>query len=158
MPHWISGTLKMMAICYACGDLAIGRCTWPTDKWRILCVRDLLHGDICMTMDESRTGKIIEIQAVLNVPNPNLQEFTVERIWSKGRPQIRVDTYRWDMRASIKVRRTMVCGTPACFRHIRDLHGGYICSDHWGAQLALVTSNSHRAATPGRHETNEAKA
>jgi hypothetical protein len=121
-----------------CGEPPVGYCGWPVEKWLIVCVRDLLHGDICMSMDQSRTGKILNIEALLNVKNPNLLEFTVERLYSTPRTKERVDVYRWDIRASIKVKRSSVCARPACFRHVRDLDGRYICSDHWSAQLALI--------------------
>jgi hypothetical protein len=124
-------------VCH-CGAPSEGRCTWPIEIMAPGRVYDLRHGDICSNLSNTRTGTVTDIQALLGVPNQNLLEITIERQY-KGATRGRVDVYRWDLNAQILILRRTKCGEPGCYRHIRDLDGGQsICSDHWGAQLALI--------------------
>jgi len=125
--------------CAKCGESAEWRCTWPVEVMVPAVVHDLRHGDICSNLSRSRTGRILEIAAVENVPNPNLLDIKIIR-YNHGKPAGgRIDLYTWDVSARVKVQRQAICGGPGCYRHIRDLdQGGFICSEHWAAQLALI--------------------
>jgi hypothetical protein len=81
-----------------------------------------------------------EIEPLLEVLNLNLLEFKVQSWAGNGKATMpaRVDTYQWDIRATVQALRVAPCARSACFRHIRDLDGSFICSDHWGAQLAAI--------------------
>jgi hypothetical protein len=132
--------------CADCGQPAEVRCTWPVDVMVPVLAHDLRHGDVCgyLLQPEDPLGQIQEIKVVENVPNPRLLNFKVAR-HSHGRSTGRTDEYTWDLSARLLVRRQAACGLPACYRHIRDLGGEFplsqdkfICSDHWGAQLAMI--------------------
>lgn len=147
MKYWIldSGTIEQMKNAKpplpkcACGEPAEARCTWPVEKWTKVVVHDLRHGDVCRNIAASRTGRILSIRAVESLFNPNLLEFTIARL-HKGSSTGRVDIYRWDISATVGALRPGLCHQPVCFRHLRDLGDDqkFICSDHWGAQLAAI--------------------
>lgn len=132
---------QCLGVVCACGRSAESRCSWPVRAMVPIEVRDLRHGDVCSNLNNTRTGKVLEIEADLFPENMRLLQVTIVRAYKHASPygRGRVDKYQWDYKALVLTKRDGVCGEPACYRHIRDLDGGkFICSDHWAAQLAAI--------------------
>jgi hypothetical protein len=148
----------------ACGLEAEGRCDWPVERFEIVKVEDLRVNDTCTNLTGTRKGVVTAIDVARwsngnQVFNKRLLAITIRRISQaqKTPSRTRVDTYEWDMAATIKKLRSVECGNPGCYRHIRDLGGQqFVCSKHWQDQLEAIArsanAQSPQALNAGRFE------
>jgi hypothetical protein len=120
--------------CSVCGAPAEERCGWPAEVQRSKRISEARVGDVWITQKHGKRARIAEIEALPQQPGV----MRAVRILLAIPGHKNAYPYHRFVDDDFTTVTEGACGNPACEKHIRDLDGAFICSEHWAEQLAAV--------------------